>query len=149
MPHRTPSSGGSRPSDKGGGGGGGDGHPDPEIRRGSPKKFFSAHRASVWSKNKGGRGRVPRAPPLDPPLPSNNQEKHVCNDFSTKLNNDQIDKKISLCHTALTNILSFTLDKKGEYRFYFLHKASLRSFNVLHNYRRRERIEIVLQFTWN
>ena len=41
---------------KGGGGGG----------RG-PKKFFSAPRASVWSKNKGG-GRAARAPPLDPPL---------------------------------------------------------------------------------
>ena len=43
-------SGGSRPSYKGG-----PGHPDPEIRGGgqSPKKFFSALRASVWSKNKG------------------------------------------------------------------------------------------------
>ena len=39
-------------------GGGGD-HPDPSIRGGrdwSPKKFFSAFRASVWSKNRGGRG---------------------------------------------------------------------------------------------
>ena len=63
----------------GGGGGGGDGspgegggggHPDPKIRRGRgrpPEKFFSALRASFWSKNKGG-GRVPRAPPLDPPM---------------------------------------------------------------------------------
>ena len=41
--------------------GGGPGHPDPEIRGGggSPKKFFSALRASFWSKNK----RGPR--PLD------------------------------------------------------------------------------------
>ena len=31
------------------------------------KKDFSALRASVWSKNKG--GRPPRGPPLDPPLP--------------------------------------------------------------------------------
>ena len=41
-----------------GGWGGGD-HPDPSIRGGrdwSPKKFFSAFRASVWSKNRGGRG---------------------------------------------------------------------------------------------
>ena len=33
----------------------GGGHPDPEIR-GSSKKFFSALRASVWSKNRGGPG---------------------------------------------------------------------------------------------
>ena len=52
-----PISGGSRPWDKGGGG-----HPDPEIRGGgrgrasSPKKNFSALRASFWSKNKGGQG---------------------------------------------------------------------------------------------
>ena len=45
-------SGGSRPSDKMGGWGGQ-----------SQKKFFSAHRASVWSKIRGDR-----APPLDPPL---------------------------------------------------------------------------------
>ena len=37
----------------------GDGHPDPEIRGGggggrSQNKFFSALRASVWSKNMGG-----------------------------------------------------------------------------------------------
>ena len=46
--------------------------PDLEIRGGggggwgveSPNKKI---RASVWSKNKG--GRVPRTPPLDPPLP--------------------------------------------------------------------------------
>ena len=46
----------------------GPGHPDPEIRGGgrSPKRFFSALQASVWSKNKGG---APRAPPLDLPLP--------------------------------------------------------------------------------
>ena len=37
---------------------GGGGHPDPEIGwgGGSPKKCFSAPRASVWSKNKGGAG---------------------------------------------------------------------------------------------
>ena len=44
---------------EGGGGGGGGGHPDPKIRRGRgrpPEKFFSALRASFWSKNKGGGG---------------------------------------------------------------------------------------------
>ena len=46
---------GSRTWDKGGGG------------RRSPKKFFSALRASVWSKKKW-RGGSPRAPPMDPPL---------------------------------------------------------------------------------
>ena len=47
--------GGFRPSDKGGRMGGG--HLDPEIRGArSQKKFFSALRASVWSKNKGGGG---------------------------------------------------------------------------------------------
>ena len=35
----------------------------------SPEKFFSALRASVWSRNKGGGGgQAHRAPPLDPPL---------------------------------------------------------------------------------
>ena len=35
------------------GGGGGGGHPDPEISGGwSPKNFFAALRASVWSTNK-------------------------------------------------------------------------------------------------
>ena len=37
----------------------------------SPEKFFSALRASVWSRNKeggGGVGQAHRAPPLDPPL---------------------------------------------------------------------------------
>ena len=58
---------GSRLLDGGGGGGGG-GHPDPEIRGGAVlKKVFSALRASVWSKSKGGAG-LPRAPPLNPPL---------------------------------------------------------------------------------
>ena len=35
----------------------------------SPEKFFSALRASVWSRNKGGGGggQAHRAPPLDPP----------------------------------------------------------------------------------
>ena len=49
------------------GGGGGGGHPDPEISGGggaASKNFFSALRASFWSKNKGG-GRTPF---LDPPL---------------------------------------------------------------------------------
>ena len=46
---------------------GGGGHPDLEIRgRPGLKKIFSTLRASVWSKNKG--GRTPRVPPLDPPL---------------------------------------------------------------------------------
>ena len=50
-------SGGSRPSYKGG-----PGHPDPEIRGGAvSKKFFSALRASVCSKNKGGPGPCPRS----------------------------------------------------------------------------------------
>ena len=41
----------------------GGGHPDPEISRGSlvSKKIFSALRASVWFKYKG--GRAPWAPP--------------------------------------------------------------------------------------
>ena len=50
--------------------GSGGNHPDPEISGGRPVSetiFFSALRVSVWSKNKGGP-RVPRAPPLDPPL---------------------------------------------------------------------------------
>ena len=47
----------------------GAGHPDPEIRGGwAVSNFnFSALRASVWAKNKGGLG-PPGAPPLDPPL---------------------------------------------------------------------------------
>ena len=49
----------SFPSPWGGGGGGGGG---------TPKDFFSALRDSVWSKNKGGGHRPPRAPPLDPLL---------------------------------------------------------------------------------
>ena len=45
----------SRPSDTGGMGGGG--YPDPEIKRGAiSKQFFSALRASVWPKDKGGGG---------------------------------------------------------------------------------------------
>ena len=61
--------GGTRPSDKGGGGRVGGGHLDPEIRGArSQKKLFSALRASVWSKNRGGGGRPPWASPLHPPL---------------------------------------------------------------------------------
>ena len=56
--------GGSRPSDKWGGGGGSS---RPWDKGGPGRFFFSALRASVWSKNKG-EGRAPRAPPLDPPL---------------------------------------------------------------------------------
>ena len=42
------------------------GHPDPYIRGGGGvQKTFSALRASVWSKNKGG---PPLASPLDPAL---------------------------------------------------------------------------------
>ena len=48
----------------------GGGHPDTEIRGGggdwSQNFFFSALRASVWSKYNG--GRAPRLPLLDPPL---------------------------------------------------------------------------------
>ena len=47
----------------------GGGHPDTEIRGGgdwSQKFFFSALRASVWSKYNG--GRAPQPPLLDPPL---------------------------------------------------------------------------------
>ena len=54
------SSGGSRPSVKEGGGVAG--HSDPEIRGGSGlQKFFSALRASVWSKKKGGPGPFPES----------------------------------------------------------------------------------------
>ena len=53
-------SGGSRPSDTGE-----PGHPDPEIRRARSENFFSAIRASVWSKH---TGENPRTPPLDPSL---------------------------------------------------------------------------------
>ena len=53
----------SRPSDKGEGGGE-SGHPDPEIRgEEQDQKFFSALRASVWSKNKWAGGRPPPGPP--------------------------------------------------------------------------------------
>ena len=47
---------------RGGGGGGGEKREGPVS-----KKTFSALRASVWAKNKGG-GQAPWAPPLDPPL---------------------------------------------------------------------------------
>ena len=57
-------SGRPRPSDKGG-----PGLLDPEIRwvRGDDLKK-NCFGFSVWFKNKGGGGRVPEAPPLDPPL---------------------------------------------------------------------------------
>ena len=59
--------GGSRPSDKGR-----PGHPDPEIKEGGggpvSEILFSALRTSFWSKNKGEGGGAPRAPPLNPPL---------------------------------------------------------------------------------
>ena len=63
--HRNCRSRGFTPSDMGGGGG----HPDPDMwgKGRSQKIFFSALRASVWSKNKGG-GERPRALFLDPPL---------------------------------------------------------------------------------
>ena len=46
----------------------GPGHPDPEIREigQSKKNFFSALRATDWSKSEG--GWAPRAPSLDLPL---------------------------------------------------------------------------------
>ena len=52
--------------------GGRAGHPEPALKYGAGGgeglgKFFSALRASVWSKNKEWV-RVPRAPLLDPPL---------------------------------------------------------------------------------
>ena len=49
----------------------GGGYPDSEIReaRWSQNKYFSALRASFWSKNKGGGGPGPQASPLDPPCP--------------------------------------------------------------------------------
>ena len=60
----APYSGGSRPSDKGE-----LGHPDPEIRGEggwSPKKYFSALQASVWSKNKEGGWGEPGSPGTSP-----------------------------------------------------------------------------------
>ena len=43
--------------------GGGGGHPEPEIRRGPGlQKKFLALQASVWSKNKGGKGAESSAP---------------------------------------------------------------------------------------
>ena len=49
----------------------GSGGPSNKGGAGLKKTFFSAVRASVWTRNnrnKGGGGRVPRASPLDPPL---------------------------------------------------------------------------------
>ena len=46
-------------------------HPDPEIRGGGAglkKKFFSALRASVWSKTKGGGPPGPLKPVIIPSL---------------------------------------------------------------------------------
>ena len=42
-------------------GGGGGGHPDPEIRGAVSKKYISAFRPSVWSKDRGG-GAGPHGP---------------------------------------------------------------------------------------
>ena len=63
------------------GGGGGVGHPDPETSGGGglQKKVFSALRASVWYKNKGGPG-PPRAPPLDPPLSKHGLSRRTTED---------------------------------------------------------------------
>ena len=63
----TQTSAGFRPWVKGGEGRGSSRPWDKGEDR-SPKYFFSTLRASVSSKNKGGRGRAPQAPPLDPPL---------------------------------------------------------------------------------
>ena len=62
-----------------GGGGGGGGHPDPKIRRGRgrpPEIFFSALRASFWSKNKGGGGASPPGPS---PGSANEIDGHIKN----------------------------------------------------------------------
>ena len=49
--------------DKGGGGGGGrSSGPLDKAGGRSPKKIFSALRASVWTKNKGGGGGAPPGP---------------------------------------------------------------------------------------
>ena len=65
----VPSSGGSRPSDRGGEGGGG--HPDPEIRWGPVSKICFWPFGSQFGLNiRRGRGGAPWTPPLDPPLPS-------------------------------------------------------------------------------
>ena len=62
-------SGGSRPSDMGGRGGGEGRSSRPRDKGGprSPKTFFSALRASFWSKNKrGGGGRPPTNVNVEP-----------------------------------------------------------------------------------
>ena len=65
---------------------------------GSPKCFFSALRASVWSKNKEG-GPGPPTPPLDPPL------------FSYKADHFQRQREASLLH-FLQNVKSFTHESR-------------------------------------
>ena len=98
--------GGSRPSDRGGGGAG---HLDPEIRgSASPKKFFPAFWASVWSKNK--RGAGPRAPPLDPPL------QDTCGRWgeASRRKKSPLSNKTDTCTIAICIILSsFFLDLAG------------------------------------
>ena len=70
-----------RPSDKGRG----PGHPDPEIRGGggevSKKKFFSALRASVWSKLRRGAG----PPGLSPGSAIGMTDHFQINDFPSRL----------------------------------------------------------------
>ena len=68
-------------------GGGGAGHPDPEIRGGPVSKiFFSALRASVWSKIKGVVG-----PPG--PSPGSASEK---DDFSVSDTGSSSEKRTSI-----------------------------------------------------
>ena len=66
----------------------GGGNPDAEIRGVPGLQFFVfcfvlfcfflpqfGHGLLVWSRNKGGGGRAPSAPPLDPPLQTINTTK--------------------------------------------------------------------------
>ena len=48
----------------------GGGHPDPEMRGGgaASKRIFVGPLGFIWSKNKGGGGAGPWAPPLDRPM---------------------------------------------------------------------------------
>ena len=61
------SSGGSKPSDTEGAW---SSRPSDKGKARLQKDFISALWASVWSRNKGGWGWPPRAPPLHPPLTS-------------------------------------------------------------------------------